>query len=231
MPRIMTYVIFLVGPGLYILHLLNYNPPIVETQHPLTSLQMQLPAENNKMCVKSLPSAIYFAILLCPKWRVSFLQKDTLSPPSSAVDLVNMEESSSRNMEIDNNVAASPKSGRSVKAGEATPDAIKSWKENGFSRFLHILHSESLKIFCLVSLFGWYFYFQFDYCCSKHGCLGHCKRTCATSSILSAVCDISPVSPGNRFYKQNTPHILRTSILCFVAIYLILIFSDWYPWI
>lgn len=62
--------------------------------------------------------------------------KDTLSPPSSAVDLVNTEESSSGNMEIDYNVAASPKCGKTVKAGEATPEAIKSWKENGFSSLI-----------------------------------------------------------------------------------------------
>lgn len=141
-PRIMTDVVFVIGPGLYMLLSLNYNTPIV-AQHPLTSLQMQLLAENNKMWVMSFPSTIYFAILLCSKWRVSLFQKDTLSPPSSAVDLVNTEESSSGNMEIDNNVAASPKCGKTVKAGEATPEAIKSWKENGFSRFLLILHSES----------------------------------------------------------------------------------------
>lgn len=55
--------------------------------------------------------------------------------PSSAIDLVSMEESYSGNMETVNNVAASPKTGKSVKAGEkATPEAIKSWKKNGFSR-------------------------------------------------------------------------------------------------
>lgn len=84
----------------------------------------------------SLSSSIYVIICLSWNWYVSFLQKDTL-PSSSAIDLVNKEEYSSSNMETDNNVAASPKSGKSVKAGEkAPPEAIQSWKENGFSRFL-----------------------------------------------------------------------------------------------
>ncbi|XP_057794809.1 uncharacterized protein LOC131011072 [Salvia miltiorrhiza] len=62
--------------------------------------------------------------------------KDTLSS-SSAKDLVNMEESTVNMDTADNNVAASPKSGKSVKAGEkAPPEAIKSWKENGFSSLI-----------------------------------------------------------------------------------------------
>lgn len=86
-------------------------------------------------------SSIYFTIYLSCNWHVSFLQKDTL-PPSSAIDLVNKEENSSANMETDNTIAASPKTGKSVKAGEkAPPEAIKSWKENGFSRFLQIFLS------------------------------------------------------------------------------------------
>ncbi|KAK4419587.1 tRNA (adenine(58)-N(1))-methyltransferase non-catalytic subunit trm6 [Sesamum alatum] len=53
--------------------------------------------------------------------------KEVLSP-SSAIDLVSMEES---------DVAASPKTGKSVKAGEQAPlEAIKSWKENGFSSLI-----------------------------------------------------------------------------------------------
>ncbi|KAH6788473.1 eukaryotic initiation factor 3 gamma subunit family protein [Perilla frutescens var. frutescens] len=64
--------------------------------------------------------------------------ENTLSP-SPAIDLVNMEESSSGNMETDNNVAAFPKSGNSVKAGKsenAHREVIKSWKENGFSSLI-----------------------------------------------------------------------------------------------
>ncbi|KAI3464850.1 hypothetical protein Pfo_021513 [Paulownia fortunei] len=62
--------------------------------------------------------------------------KEILSP-SSAIDLVSMEESHSANTETANNVAASPKTGKSIKAGEKAPlDAIKSWKENGFSSLI-----------------------------------------------------------------------------------------------
>ncbi|XP_011083530.1 tRNA (adenine(58)-N(1))-methyltransferase non-catalytic subunit trm6 [Sesamum indicum] len=57
--------------------------------------------------------------------------------PSSAIDLVSMEESYSGNMETATIVAASPKSSKSIKAGEKAPlEAIKSWKENGFSSLI-----------------------------------------------------------------------------------------------
>ncbi|KAL0314592.1 UNVERIFIED_CONTAM: tRNA (adenine(58)-N(1))-methyltransferase non-catalytic subunit TRM6 [Sesamum angustifolium] len=57
--------------------------------------------------------------------------------PSSAIDLVSMDESYSGNMKTATNVAASPKSSKSIKAGEKAPlEAIKSWKENGFSSLI-----------------------------------------------------------------------------------------------
>ncbi|KAL0459179.1 UNVERIFIED_CONTAM: tRNA (adenine(58)-N(1))-methyltransferase non-catalytic subunit TRM6 [Sesamum latifolium] len=64
------------------------------------------------------------------------MQKEVLSP-SSAIDLVSMEESDSGNMETADHVAAASKTGKCVKAGEkAPPEAIKSWKENGFSSLI-----------------------------------------------------------------------------------------------
>ncbi|KAG6432044.1 hypothetical protein SASPL_103617 [Salvia splendens] len=61
--------------------------------------------------------------------------KDTVS--SSAKDLFNMEEISTTNMETDNNVAASPKCAKTVKAGEKAPsETIKHWKEHGFSSLI-----------------------------------------------------------------------------------------------
>ncbi|KAL0325857.1 UNVERIFIED_CONTAM: tRNA (adenine(58)-N(1))-methyltransferase non-catalytic subunit trm6 [Sesamum radiatum] len=55
--------------------------------------------------------------------------------PSSAINLVSMDESYSGNMETATNVTTSPKSSKSIKAGEKAPlEAIKSWQENGFSR-------------------------------------------------------------------------------------------------
>lgn len=63
-----------------------------------------------------------------------FLQEKTLSL-SSAIDSVNVDERSSEDMEIVNNIVASPKTSKSVKIGEkAPPEVIKIWKENGFSR-------------------------------------------------------------------------------------------------
>ncbi|KAK6140931.1 hypothetical protein DH2020_025324 [Rehmannia glutinosa] len=56
---------------------------------------------------------------------------------SPASDLVNMEESSNVNLETVSNLAASPKTNKSIKAGEKAPlEAIKSWKENGFSSLI-----------------------------------------------------------------------------------------------
>ncbi|PIN09052.1 tRNA(1-methyladenosine) methyltransferase, subunit GCD10 [Handroanthus impetiginosus] len=62
--------------------------------------------------------------------------KEILSP-STAVDLVGMEESDDGNIQTVNNLAASPKTVKSIKPGEkAPPEAIKSWKENGFSSLI-----------------------------------------------------------------------------------------------
>lgn len=158
------------------------------------------------------------------------MQKDTLSSSSAKYLVNNMEESSSGNMDSNNNVAASPKTSKSVKAGEkAPPEAIKSWKENGFSRFMQFsfsFYSVLVNIFCLNILnrltsgsFSFLdFYFQFDYRCSKPGCLGHCKRTGATCIILGAICDLSPVSPGIRsdmsgLHSISSPLIIYDSVV------------------
>lgn len=116
--------------------LLNCNLPIVKIQHPLTSLRRTQISENQKMFVISfLYYLCLFRFCLSLHWRIMFLQKETVSP-SSAIDSVSMDEShSGTNAESVDNGAASPKAGKINKAGEkAPPEAIKSWKENGFSR-------------------------------------------------------------------------------------------------
>ncbi|KAG8377909.1 hypothetical protein BUALT_Bualt08G0082600 [Buddleja alternifolia] len=60
-------------------------------------------------------------------------QNNEISSPS-AMDSVSMEESYNEKIETVNNIAASPKTSKSIKAGEkAPPETVKSWKENGFS--------------------------------------------------------------------------------------------------
>ncbi|KAL8514674.1 hypothetical protein ACS0TY_013675 [Phlomoides rotata] len=68
---------------------------------------------------------------------VDQLEDEKTLSPSSAIDLVHVEERSSDDMEIVNNIVASPKTIRSVKIGEkAPPEVIKFWKENGFSSLI-----------------------------------------------------------------------------------------------
>ncbi|XP_051129205.1 uncharacterized protein LOC127250092 [Andrographis paniculata] len=64
-------------------------------------------------------------------------EQENILPSSSAMDMETMEECCNENTEPVNNVSASPKSGKSIKAGDKAPaEAIKSWKENGFSSLI-----------------------------------------------------------------------------------------------